>query len=175
MIVPAGPETYLEQLAAHVMQHGLQNASLRPLANAAGTSDRMLIYHFGSKDRLVAQIAHHIASIVRARLNTSLPQERAQSRRQCAEEVMEQISSEGGRAFLHVWFDMLAMAEREGEVYRSIAGEVIGTFHDWLLLRLPLSDPDPEEAVQRILVWLEGNLVLKAAGSKTILPPDFDL
>ncbi len=40
----------------HVLAAGLIGLSLRPLAKAVGTSDRMLIYHFGSRDGLVAAI-----------------------------------------------------------------------------------------------------------------------
>lgn len=39
-----------------VLEHGLIGLSLRPLAAAVGTSDRMLLYHFGSKDDLVAAV-----------------------------------------------------------------------------------------------------------------------
>jgi AcrR family transcriptional regulator len=39
-----------------VLEHGLLDLSLRPLAAALGTSDRMLIYHFGDKLNLVATI-----------------------------------------------------------------------------------------------------------------------
>ena len=46
-------ETLLPMLAAHVLVHGLGGASLRPLAKAAGTSDRMLIYHVGNKEALL--------------------------------------------------------------------------------------------------------------------------
>jgi AcrR family transcriptional regulator len=40
----------------HVLSEGLIGLSLRPLAKAVGTSDRMLIYHFGSRDGLVAAV-----------------------------------------------------------------------------------------------------------------------
>jgi AcrR family transcriptional regulator len=40
----------------HVLAEGLIGLSLRPLAKAVGTSDRMLIYHFGNRDGLVAAI-----------------------------------------------------------------------------------------------------------------------
>jgi AcrR family transcriptional regulator len=40
----------------HVLNEGLIGLSLRPLAKAVGTSDRMLIYHFGNRDGLVAAI-----------------------------------------------------------------------------------------------------------------------
>lgn len=52
--------TKREDLAAratdYVLEHGLIGLSLRPLAAALGTSDRMLIYHFGSKDELIATV-----------------------------------------------------------------------------------------------------------------------
>jgi AcrR family transcriptional regulator len=40
----------------YVLANGLVGLSLRPLAAALGTSDRMLIYHFGSKDALVTDV-----------------------------------------------------------------------------------------------------------------------
>ena len=43
----------------HVLRTGLVGLSLRPLAAALGTSDRMLIYHFGSKERLVGEVLAH--------------------------------------------------------------------------------------------------------------------
>ena len=43
----------------YALEHGLIGLSLRPLAAELGTSDRMLLYHFGSKDELVAAILRH--------------------------------------------------------------------------------------------------------------------
>jgi AcrR family transcriptional regulator len=40
----------------YVLDHGLIGLSLRPLATALGTSDRMLLYHFSDKDDLVATV-----------------------------------------------------------------------------------------------------------------------
>jgi AcrR family transcriptional regulator len=40
----------------YVLAEGLVGLSLRPLAAALGTSDRMLLYHFGSKDELVGDV-----------------------------------------------------------------------------------------------------------------------
>lgn len=49
-------EELLEQATDYVLAHGLFGLSLRPLAEALGTSDRMLLYHFKSKDLLVAGV-----------------------------------------------------------------------------------------------------------------------
>ena len=52
--------TRREQLLAaatdHVLDQGLIGLTLRPLAAAIGTSDRMLVYHFASRDSLVSEI-----------------------------------------------------------------------------------------------------------------------
>ncbi len=46
----------LEAVTDHVLVHGLIGLTLRPVAAAIGTSDRMLIYHFGSRDALVSAV-----------------------------------------------------------------------------------------------------------------------
>jgi AcrR family transcriptional regulator len=40
----------------YVLTEGLVGLSLRPMAAALGTSDRMLVYHFGGKDALVTEV-----------------------------------------------------------------------------------------------------------------------
>lgn len=45
-----------ERATDYALEHGLIGLSLRPLAAALGTSDRMLNYHFGSKDALIASV-----------------------------------------------------------------------------------------------------------------------
>ncbi|QNN51227.1 TetR/AcrR family transcriptional regulator [Nocardioides mesophilus] len=46
----------VEAATDYVLAQGLIGLSLRPLAAALGTSDRMLLYHFTSKDDLVAAV-----------------------------------------------------------------------------------------------------------------------
>lgn len=49
-------EELLDSATDYVLDHGLIGLSLRPLAAAIGTSDRMLIYHFDTRDALVTAI-----------------------------------------------------------------------------------------------------------------------
>ena len=78
----------LDAMADHVLGHGLNTASLRPLAQAAGTSDRMLIYHFGSKDALIAALLEHLAARMAAGLSSALPPRRAASVGEAVAEVV---------------------------------------------------------------------------------------
>src|SRR5689334_13292964 len=55
---PPDPERRQElrdALGDYVLAEGLADMSLRPLAAALGTSPRMLLYHFESKERLVSE------------------------------------------------------------------------------------------------------------------------
>ena len=59
MARPADPERRSATLARatdYVLANGLAGLSLRPLATALGTSTRMLLYDFGSKERLISEV-----------------------------------------------------------------------------------------------------------------------
>jgi AcrR family transcriptional regulator len=67
--VPAGRSSRDRLLVAaigHVESHGIGDLSLRELAAAIGTSHRMLIYHFGSKEGLVVALVHAVEAAQRA-------------------------------------------------------------------------------------------------------------
>jgi AcrR family transcriptional regulator len=49
-------ERLLAAAIEHVSQHGVGEISLRALAAALGTSHRMLIYHFGSREALLIEV-----------------------------------------------------------------------------------------------------------------------
>lgn len=50
----------LAAATAYVAEHGLGAISLRQLATALGTSHRMLIYHFGSRDGLLVEVVRAV-------------------------------------------------------------------------------------------------------------------
>lgn len=57
----------------YVAQHGLADVSLRTLAEALGTSHRMLIHHFGSKEQLWVEIVRTVEARQRDLLSQILP------------------------------------------------------------------------------------------------------
>jgi len=56
----------LESVIEHLAEHGLGGATLRSIASAIGTSHRMLIYHFGSRDGLLLAIVRRVEEQQRA-------------------------------------------------------------------------------------------------------------
>jgi len=57
----------IQSLVPYLLEHGLTDLSLRPLAAKTGTSARLLIYHFESKEGLLAEVFE----VVHARLRQS--------------------------------------------------------------------------------------------------------
>jgi AcrR family transcriptional regulator len=69
-----GPrETLLEGAIDYVAHNGITDLSLRQLAGALGTSHRMLIHHFGSKEGLWVAIVHAVEARQRAILADLVP------------------------------------------------------------------------------------------------------
>jgi AcrR family transcriptional regulator len=56
----------LDAVVAHVADHGVGDLSLRRLASGLGTSHRMLLYHFGSKEQLLVEIVREVERRQRA-------------------------------------------------------------------------------------------------------------
>jgi AcrR family transcriptional regulator len=51
-----------DAVIAYVLTHGIADLSLRPVAEALGVSTYSLVYHFGSKEGLIAAVMAHIES-----------------------------------------------------------------------------------------------------------------
>ncbi len=62
----AARQRLLEAVVEHLAAEGLGDQSLRQIAVAVGTSHRMLLYHFGSKDQLLVAVAQAIEARTRA-------------------------------------------------------------------------------------------------------------
>ncbi|HEY1711441.1 MAG TPA: TetR/AcrR family transcriptional regulator [Solirubrobacteraceae bacterium] len=66
-------EKLLEGAIDYVAHNGITDLSLRQLASALGTSHRMLIHHFGSKEGLWVAIVHEVEARQRAILTELVP------------------------------------------------------------------------------------------------------
>ena len=69
MTQPAtGRDALLERAIAQFAEYGVGDTSLRALAEAIGTSHRMLIYHFGSREGLLAAVVDAVEAGARQAL-----------------------------------------------------------------------------------------------------------
>lgn len=157
-------EALLPSLAAHVLDHGLGGASLRPLAQAAGTSDRMLIYHFSNKEGLIRDLLEYIARIYTDALQSGLGTQRAQSRQEVVMRILAQMREPKLQPFLSLWWEIVAGSARATPGYREAAWKVMDDLLAWLETQMPVHDPDPAGGARYLLTLIEGAQMLGMVG-----------
>ena len=63
-----GKNALLDRVTAYLAEAGVGDQSLRQIATGAGTSHRMLIYHFGTRDGLLVEVVREVERRQRAAL-----------------------------------------------------------------------------------------------------------
>jgi AcrR family transcriptional regulator len=63
---PERREQLEDAVVSYVLEHGIADLSLRPVADALGVSTYSLVYHFGSKEGLIAAVMARIEERERA-------------------------------------------------------------------------------------------------------------
>ncbi len=154
----------LEQLADHVLAHGLSASSLRPLAGAAGLSDRMLLYYFKDKAEVMTAVLETVAARMTVALGTTTaphPLPFAALRTQLAAAVLADTLW----PYMQLWLEVAALSARGDSFYRAV-GERIGRgFLAWGAAQLD-SASEAERAAEAaaLLVTTEGLVLLKSLG-----------
>ena len=98
----------LDKTIVYVADHGLSDLSLRELAAGIGTSHRMLLYHFGSREGLVAAIVAAMEQQQRTALEALALE--ATTPRALITAQWAQLSDPALRPFVVLFFEVLALA-----------------------------------------------------------------
>ena len=137
---PSSPrrDELLERAYLYALEHGLADLSLRPLAAAIGSSPRVLLFLFGSKDGLIR------ALLARARADelTFLAQARAAGQADLATMVgvtWQWLAAEPVRPLLTLWAE--AYARSLAEPAGPWSGFARQTVEDWLALLAAAQPP----------------------------------
>ena len=101
-------EALLAKVMAAVAKDGLADRSLREIAASAGTSHRMLIYHFGSREGLLAAIVAAMEAQQRAALTAMA----GGTPREVMIGLWRQVSSPEVRPFVRLFFEVFASSRR---------------------------------------------------------------
>jgi AcrR family transcriptional regulator len=152
-VTSARRDELLERAYRYVLERGLSAMSLRPLASEIGSSPRVLLFLFGSKDGLVRALlararADEVALLQRVRVRDEV------DLAQVGLEVWRWLSAEEHRGLLTLWTECYArsLIEPDG----PWAGFASSTVEDWLTLLAEAQPADERDtsagAAQRTLV-----------------------
>jgi AcrR family transcriptional regulator len=155
----------LEHMADYVLREGLRGASLRPLAAAAGTSDRMLLYYFADKNDLIAATLHHVMARLGGLLGQTLTPAALLPFCDLLPAIWKVVQSPALRPYNQLWLELAALAARGEEPFRAVAGRIADGFRDWMGARLKVDrEQDRAPLAAALLTTIEGLVVLDAVG-----------
>jgi AcrR family transcriptional regulator len=133
----------LVKAADYVLEHGLAGLSLRPLAKALGTSPRMLLYDFETKEQLV----HEVLAEIRRREAFLLGEEV-----RTLEDIWAWISSPRREPFLRLFFEVYVAALARGDAAPLV--------RDWLRVLETTWSPSVDRATATLMVAVVRGLLL---------------
>ncbi|WP_058022853.1 TetR/AcrR family transcriptional regulator [Pseudohongiella spirulinae] len=147
-------------VASHLLVHGVTGQGIRALAKAAGTSDRMLIYYFGSKETLLRHSMDLIVQGLSDQLDAELGNQQLPAD-QLLGALTIKCHQPAWRPVIALWFELVGLAVREVPPFRLITHNIAGVFIKWIEEHLPASQRS--EAAD-LFAHLEGRLMLSLLG-----------
>ncbi len=155
----------LDRIADHILAHGLAPSSLRALAVAAGTSDRMLLYYFADKDDIVTAALQAIAFRMAAILEEVAPSGASMDTGAALREMAALTRSAALRPYMRVWLELVVLSARDEQPYKTVAGLIADGFIAWVGSRLAIADDAVRAATAaRLVATIDGLVLLDCVG-----------
>jgi AcrR family transcriptional regulator len=121
----------LDEVADYILSNGLADLSLRPLATAINTSPRMLLYFFGSKERLIAEALAHIRAREQIDFKRAVSKPRATDRLESLVRDWRSSASPRREKYSRLFFEVYGLALQNPEEFPEFLERAVG---DWLPL-----------------------------------------
>ena len=158
----------LEKIADHLLEQGMKGSSIRPLAAAAGISDRMLLHYFENKEEVMTAALHLVAERMVILLNSarSVPM----PYHLLIPHLAAMRTDPNVRPYLRLWLELAALSASGEEVYRQVSRQLGDYFYEWLAGEL-LVENEAERASLAALafVTVEGFVFLDAIGENALI------
>jgi len=118
----------LDRIVDYVLAEGFAGLSLRPLAKAVGSSPRVLLYYFGSKEELIVEIVAR--SRERQRLQFQrLQQQEITTAMDACRAIWQVMSAPKAEAAFRFFFEIYSLALQDPKRYPGFLRNAV---NDWL-------------------------------------------
>lgn len=128
-------EKVIQALADHLLANGLGQTSLRQLAAACDTSDRMLLYYFTDKAEIMTTVLSRVTEQFSVALDQALPA-REMAPHDLLLKATALVRTPAMRPTMRLWLDMVAAAAREEPPFPAIATSILHQLMHWIEVRL---------------------------------------
>src|ERR1700760_4058786 len=109
--MPEARADLLTRILDFAARDGLADRSLRDIATGVGTSHRMLLYHFGSREGLLAAVVEAMEARQRAAM-AAIAADPAPTPADLMVRLWNQLAAPDVRPFLRLFFEVFALATR---------------------------------------------------------------
>jgi AcrR family transcriptional regulator len=152
----------LEAVLAELDRHGLGDRSLRDIAEAVGTSHRMLIHHFGSRDGLFVAIVESVEARERDRAVALHPSRTEGTRSDAIRDAWRHFALPAQAGRERLFFECYARALQGEEPFARLVPGAVDSWVDAIAsLEMELGAPRRQARAQaRLYVALIRGLLL---------------
>ena len=159
---PQQRQEFLAGAVSYVLRHGAGSLSLRPLAAALGTSDRMLLYYFGSREHLLVSVLDRVGDELVAALSEAVPPGRSRP-----DELLRALWTVAREpAFdpvLRLYVEVLGQAAAHVAPFPAAAHRTAHRWLDWARERVDVPVAERQDAAAALLATVDGLLLLRLA------------
>jgi AcrR family transcriptional regulator len=122
------PAELLDAIVLYLLKSGVAELSLRPLAKAVGSSPRVLLYYFGSKEKLVVKALARLRERQRSTFRGMREAKYDQPSDACRA-IWKMVSAPQSEVLFKFFFETYALALRNPRRYADFLGTAV---EDWL-------------------------------------------
>lgn len=133
----------VDQLIAYLVEHGVADLSLRPMAKQIATSARMLVFHFGSKQQLIAEVFVEMQARLRASLASLRLDPRPRRGRPLLRVFWDWATSPENLGHLRLQYQLQVLAAHNPEVYARYLHTNAAAWVEAIVAVLPRGNRDP--------------------------------
>jgi len=151
--VESRKQALLDQVIAYLVEHGVADLSLRPMAKRIGTSARMLVFHFGSKQQLIAEVFVAMQARLRASLAELRLDPRPRGGRPLLRVFWDWATAPQNRGHLCLQYQLQVLAAHNPDVYARYLHANATAWVEVVVAALPPGDRDPAFATLIVAVF----------------------
>ena len=122
------PEELLDAIVVYMARKGVAGLSLRPLAKAVDSSPRVLLYYFGSKEKLVAKAVMRLRDRQRAGFG-KMREARYENPSDACRAIWKHMSAPESEAAFKLSFEVYGLAMRHPKRFGKFLSSSV---EDWL-------------------------------------------
>ena len=152
----------LQKLKAHLLNTGLAETSLRQLAAAADTSDRMLLYYFSDKSQLLEAVLSGIAGDLMVALAEELPEGQSLPPAKLLQQTSKLTRGNEMGPQMRLFVECVGAAAHGQAPFATLVPQIMRGFLAWIESHLDVDDPRERQAMAAmILALIDGAALLE--------------